>query len=270
MGADLRGTVALVTGASSGIGAATARELAAAGAAVAVVARRKDRLDALAAEITAAGGTALAIEADVTDQAQAVGAVDEAVRALGRLDILINNAGVLRRGAFAESPVSDWELMIQVNLLGSLYFARAALPHLVRAAAGKPRDIADLVNVSSLSGRIISKNSAVYHATKHALNVYTETLRQEAAGQRVRVSLLHGRGRDRALPGRPRQAAGPRGRRLPAPAREGRRRRHRLHGHPPAAHRGERTARPAGRAGTVTGMTRHRSKACSRRCGLWQ
>ena len=190
MGADLRGTVALVTGASSGIGAAAARELAAAGAAVAVVARRKDRLDALAAEITAAGGTALAIEADVTDQAQAVGAVDEAVRALGRLDILINNAGVLRRGAFAESPVSDWELMIQVNLLGSLYFARAALPHLVRAAAGKPRDIADLVNVSSLSGRIISKNSAVYHATKHALNVYTETLRQEAAGQRVRVSLL--------------------------------------------------------------------------------
>ncbi len=154
------------------------------------MARRKDRLDALAAEITAAGGTALAIEADVTDQAQAVGAVDEAVRALGRLDILINNAGVLRRGAFAESPVSDWELMIQVNLLGSLYFARAALPHLVRAAAGKPRDIADLVNVSSLSGRIISKNSAVYHATKHALNVYTETLRQEAAGQRVRVSLL--------------------------------------------------------------------------------
>jgi NADP-dependent 3-hydroxy acid dehydrogenase YdfG len=190
MGADLRGTVALVTGASSGIGAATAKDLAARGAAVAVVARRKDRLEALAAEITAAGGAARAIAADVTNQAQAIDAVQEAVDGLGRLDILVNNAGVLRRGPFGESPVSDWELMISVNLLGSLYCARAALPHLVRAAAGQPREVADLVNVSSLSGRTVSKNSAVYNATKHALNVYAETLRQETARQRVRVSLV--------------------------------------------------------------------------------
>jgi NADP-dependent 3-hydroxy acid dehydrogenase YdfG len=190
MSTDLRGTVALVTGASSGIGAAAARELAALGAAVTCVARRKDRLEELAGRITAAGGTARVVVADVTDSGQAHEAVEHAVRDLGRLDILVNNAGALRRGPFLDGPVADWELMVRLNLMGSLYCAHAALPHLVRAARDRPREVADLVNVSSLSGRTVRKNSAVYNATKHAMNAYTESVRQEVAGRRVRVALV--------------------------------------------------------------------------------
>lgn len=190
MKAGLRGTVALVTGASSGIGEATARELAAQGAAVACVARRKDRLEDLASRIGAGGGTARAIVADVTDVVQAQQAVEETVRDLGRLDILVNNAGALRLGTFADGPVADWDLMIRLNLQGSLYCARAALPHLLRAAQDGPRQVADLVQVSSLSGRSVARNSAVYNATKHAMNAYTEALRLEVAGRRVRVLLI--------------------------------------------------------------------------------
>jgi NADP-dependent 3-hydroxy acid dehydrogenase YdfG len=190
MASGLEGTVALVTGASSGIGEASAQDLAARGAAVALVARRKDRLEAVAARITAAGGTAEVVQADVTEPDQAQDAVEQAVRAWGRLDILINNAGAARRGSFLEGPVPDWDHMVRVNLLGSLYCAHAALPHLLRAARDAPREVADLVNVSSLSGRIIRKDSAVYTATKHAMNAYSESLRQEVAGRRVRVSVL--------------------------------------------------------------------------------
>jgi NADP-dependent 3-hydroxy acid dehydrogenase YdfG len=190
MTAGLQGTVALVTGASSGIGEATARELAARGAAVALVARRADRLTALAARIAAAGGTAQVVEADVRDQRQVRDAVEKTARTWGRLDILINNAGVSRSGPFADATVLDWEHMVQLNLLGSLYCAHAALPHLLRAAMDGPREVADLVNVSSLSGRTVRKGSAVYNATKHAMNAYSESLRQEVAGRRVRVSLL--------------------------------------------------------------------------------
>lgn len=190
MAVGLAGTVALVTGASSGIGEATARELAARGAAVALVARRKDRLAALAERIAAAGGTAQAVEADVMDAGQASDAVEQAVRAWGRLDILINNAGVARPGPVVDGRVADWEHMVRLNLLGSLYCAHAALPHLLRAAEAGPREVADLVNVSSLSGRTVRVGSAVYNATKHAMNAYSESLRQEVAGRRVRVSVL--------------------------------------------------------------------------------
>jgi NADP-dependent 3-hydroxy acid dehydrogenase YdfG len=190
MSAGLQGTVALVTGASSGIGAAAAAALADRGAAVACVARRKDRLEALAERIAAEGGTARVFVADVTDADQAHEVVDRAVRDLGRLDILVNNAGALRRGPFLDGPVADWDLMVRLNVLGSLYCAHAALPHLLRAAKGGPREVADLVNVSSLSGRTVRKNSAVYNATKHAMNAYTESVRQEVAGRRVRVSLV--------------------------------------------------------------------------------
>jgi NADP-dependent 3-hydroxy acid dehydrogenase YdfG len=190
MAASLEGTVALVTGASSGIGEATARDLAARGAAVALAARRTDRLIALAAQITAAGGLALVIKADVTEQSQARDAVDQAIETWGRLDILINNAGAARLGPMVDAPVPDWEQMVRLNVLGSLYCAHAALPHLLRAAAGQPREVADLVSVSSLSGRIVRKNSGVYNATKHAMNAYSESLRQEVAGRRVRVSVM--------------------------------------------------------------------------------
>jgi NADP-dependent 3-hydroxy acid dehydrogenase YdfG len=187
---DLKGTVTVVTGASSGIGAAVARVLAARGSAVALVARREDRLTALAAQLTAAGGRALPVPADVADADQARAAVERAVETWGRLDILVNNAGMGLRGPMVGASVADWEQTVRVNLLGTLYCAHAALPHLIGAAGSDPRHVADLVNVSSLSGRVAHKDSGVYAATKHALNAYSESLRQEVAGRRVRVSLL--------------------------------------------------------------------------------
>ena len=185
MSNGLQGTVALVTGASSGIGEATARALAAEGARVAVAARRKDRLDALAEEI---GG--LAIETDVTDREQAVAAVEQTVAELGRMDIVVNNAGVMLLGPIVDAPVEEWEQMVHVNLLGLLYTAHAALPHLLKAAEADPRRVADLVNISSVAGRQARKGSGVYNATKHGVGAFSESLRQEVTGRHVRVSLV--------------------------------------------------------------------------------
>jgi NADP-dependent 3-hydroxy acid dehydrogenase YdfG len=187
---DLKGTVALVTGASSGIGAAAARVLAARGSAVALAARREDRLTALAAELTAAGARALPVTADVADAEQARMAVERTVAAWGRLDILVNNAGIARPGPLMDGSVADWDAMVRVNLLGAVYCAHAALPHLLEAAGDDLRGVADLINVSSLSGRIVRKEGGVYSATKHGLNAWSESLRQEVAGRRVRVALL--------------------------------------------------------------------------------
>jgi len=187
---SLDGTVALVTGASSGIGEATARELAARGAAVSLVARRADRLEALAQELRAGGATALTVTADVTDRAQAEAAVQRTVDELGRLDVLINNAGVMLLGPIADAPVEEWERMVQINVLGLLYCAKAALPHLLAAAEGDPRRSADLVNVSSVAGRLVRLGSGVYNATKHAVGAFSESLRQEVTGRHVRVSLV--------------------------------------------------------------------------------
>jgi NADP-dependent 3-hydroxy acid dehydrogenase YdfG len=187
---DLENTVALVTGASSGIGQAAARTLAARGAAVAVAARRADRLQELAGEIAGAGGTALPIEADVSDREQAASAVERTVAELGRLDVLVNNAGVMLLGPIAEAPLEEWERMVDVNLLGLLYTARAALPHLLEAAEEDPRRVADLVNISSVAGRQARKGSGVYNATKHGVGAFSESLRQEVTGRHVRVSLV--------------------------------------------------------------------------------
>jgi NADP-dependent 3-hydroxy acid dehydrogenase YdfG len=181
----LQGTVALVTGASSGIGEATARTLATQGARVAVVARRKERLDALAAQI---GG--LAIETDVTDRDQAVEAVERAARELGRLDIVINNAGVMLLGPIVDAPVEEWDRMVALNLQGLLYVAHAALPHLLRAAEQEPRRVADLVNVSSVAGRRVGAGGGIYQLTKHGVGVFSEALRQEITGRYVRLSLI--------------------------------------------------------------------------------
>jgi NADP-dependent 3-hydroxy acid dehydrogenase YdfG len=187
---SLKDTVALVTGASSGIGAATAKALAAQGASVAVVARRAERLEQLAGEIADAGGTALPIEADVSDQEQAEAAVSRAAEELGRLDVLVNNAGVMLLGPIVEAPVEEWERMIHVNLLGLLYTAHAALPHLLDAAEGEPRRVADMVNISSVAGRMARKGSGVYNATKHGVGAFSESLRQEVTGKHLRVSLV--------------------------------------------------------------------------------
>jgi NADP-dependent 3-hydroxy acid dehydrogenase YdfG len=181
----LEGTVALVTGASSGIGEATARALAAQGARVALAARRKDRLDALAGEL---GG--LAIEADVTDREQATAAVERTVSELGRLDILINNAGVMLLGDIVDAPVEEWDRMIDLNLKGLLYVAHAALPHLLKYAQEGPREVADLVNISSVAGRRVGQGGGIYQLTKHGVGVFSEALRQEVTARHVRSSLV--------------------------------------------------------------------------------
>jgi NADP-dependent 3-hydroxy acid dehydrogenase YdfG len=186
----LHGTVALVTGASSGIGAATARALAGEGAAVALVARRKERLDTLAAEIGRSGGRALALESDVTEERQARDAVERTVRELGRLDIVVNNAGVMLLGPIVDAPVEEWERMIHLNLLGLLYVAHAALPHLLRAAEDSARRVADLVNISSVAGRAARSGSGVYNLTKFGVGAFSESLRQEVTRRHVRVSIV--------------------------------------------------------------------------------
>jgi NADP-dependent 3-hydroxy acid dehydrogenase YdfG len=186
----LADTVALVTGASSGIGEATAVALAAEGATVALVARRKDRLDALAERIEAAGGTALALEIDVTDRAQAEDAVARTVDAFGRLDTVINNAGVMLLGPIEDAPVDEWDRMVALNVQGLLYVAKAALPHLLSAAAGPPREVADLVNVSSVAGRIAREGSGVYNLTKFGVGAFSESMRQEFTRRHLRTTLI--------------------------------------------------------------------------------
>jgi NADP-dependent 3-hydroxy acid dehydrogenase YdfG len=184
----LAGTVVLVTGASSGIGEAAARRFAALGADVGLVARRRDRLEQLAKDLD--GSRVAVVEADVTDRQQAEAAVAQVVGELGRLDTLVNNAGVMLLGPIADAPVEEWERMVQVNVLGLLYCAKAALPHLLEAADGDPRQVADLVNISSVAGRVARLGSGVYNATKHAVGAFSESLRQEVTSRHVRVSLI--------------------------------------------------------------------------------
>jgi NADP-dependent 3-hydroxy acid dehydrogenase YdfG len=190
MAERLDGTVALVTGASSGIGAAAGRDLARHGAAVALVARRKDRLEQLAAEIVGEGGRALALGCDVTDQSQAIGAVERTVAEWGRLDTVVNNAGVMLLGPIVDAPTQEWDRMVALNLQGLLYVTHAALPHLLAAAESGSRKVADLVNVSSVAGRRATANSGVYNLTKFGVNAFTESLRQEVTGRNVRVSVV--------------------------------------------------------------------------------
>ena len=189
-GRPLDGTVALVTGASSGIGEATALALARQGAAVSLAARRTDRLDALTEDIRSREGIALAVVADVAEERQAVDAVERTVGELGRLDILVNNAGVMLLGPAVGAPVEEWRRMVNVNLLGLLYCSHAALPHLLHAAEDAPRGAADLVNVSSVAGRVARSGSGVYNASKHALGAFSEGMRQEFTAKGLRSSLV--------------------------------------------------------------------------------
>ena len=183
----LDGAVALVTGASSGIGAATALALAAEGAGVALVARRRDRLEALAARI---GDAAIVIEADVTDADQAAAAVARTVEVGGRLDVLLNNAGVMLLGPAVGAPIEEWDRMVAVNVQGVLHTTHAALPHLIEAAATSPRGVSDLVIVSSTAGRAARSGSGVYNLTKFGVGAFSEALRQEVTRRHVRVGLI--------------------------------------------------------------------------------
>ena len=186
----LKGTVALVTGASSGIGEATARALSTEGAAVALVARRAERLEALAALLARDGEGVLPIRADVTVEAEAREAVRRTVAELGRLDVVVNNAGVMLLGPVVDAPTEEWERMIDLNLRGLLYVTHAALPHLLSAAAGEPRRVADVVNVSSVAGRIARSGSGVYNLTKFGVGAFSESLRQEVTRRHVRVTVV--------------------------------------------------------------------------------
>ncbi|HWX41030.1 MAG TPA: SDR family NAD(P)-dependent oxidoreductase [Blastocatellia bacterium] len=190
MSEQLKDTVALVTGASSGIGEATAALLAAHGASVSIVARRRDRLEALASRIRSAGGTALVLEADIAREDQARDAVERTVSEFGRLDTLINNAGVMLLGPIVGAPIEEWRRMMEINVMGLMYCSHAALPHLLKAAASGPRRVADLVNISSVAGRTVRRGAGVYNATKHAVGAFSEALRQEVTREHVRVSLV--------------------------------------------------------------------------------
>jgi NADP-dependent 3-hydroxy acid dehydrogenase YdfG len=187
-GAALAGTVALVTGATSGIGRATALELASHGASVAAVGRRRDRLDDLVGEVGAAA--CLAVEADLRVRDEAEAAVVRTVEHFGRLDIVVNSAGVMLNGPSLEVGVDAWEAMVDLNLKGLMYVTRAALPHLVGAASGGGRDVADLVNVSSIAGRFANRNVAIYNATKFGVTAASESWRQEFSPRGVRVSVV--------------------------------------------------------------------------------
>jgi NADP-dependent 3-hydroxy acid dehydrogenase YdfG len=188
--AKLTGTVAVVTGASSGIGAATARLLAEHGASVALVARRRHRLVDLAEEIETAGGIAFAVEADITDRAQAGSAIAQTAERFGRLDILVNNAGLMRLGPVHQADVTEWDRMLAINVAGLLNMTNAALPHLIEAAGDDRRRVADIVNISSTAGRKASADYAVYNLTKFGVNGFTDALRQEMTTTRVRVGVL--------------------------------------------------------------------------------
>jgi NADP-dependent 3-hydroxy acid dehydrogenase YdfG len=190
MTARLDGTAALVTGASSGIGEATALALAAEGAAVVLVARRTERLETLSKRIADDGGRAAVITADITEEEQAPETVERAAEAFGRLDTVVNNAGVMLLGPALDAPVSEWRRMVELNLLGLLYCTHAAMPHLLRAAEDGPRGVADLVNISSVAGRTVRLGSGVYNATKHGVGAFSEALRLEVTRRHVRVSLV--------------------------------------------------------------------------------
>jgi NADP-dependent 3-hydroxy acid dehydrogenase YdfG len=186
----LTGAVALVTGASSGIGSATALRLARDGASVGMIARRQRRLDVLADDIAAAGGTALVIKADITDPDRAAEAVQVTLDRFGRLDVLVNNAGIMLLGTALHATLEDWDRMIALNVEALLHVTHAAVPYLIDAASTSPRGVADIVNVSSTAGRVARPSSSVYSMTKFGLNGFTEALRQELLVERVRVSVV--------------------------------------------------------------------------------
>lgn len=180
----LAGKVALVTGASSGIGEATAFALAKAGASVAVAARRADRLAGLVSRIEAAGGKALALTGDMAKQDDAIGVVDETVRRLGRIDILINSAGIMESGGIEGADLDLYRKVIDINLLGTVYTSRAAIPHMLKQGVG------DIVTISSLAGRKGGAMTNAYSASKHAVNSMTDAMRQELGDRNIRVSIL--------------------------------------------------------------------------------
>jgi NADP-dependent 3-hydroxy acid dehydrogenase YdfG len=176
--------VSLVTGASSGIGEAAALALAGAGARVAVAARRAERLQQLVDRIEAAGGEAVALPGDVTDERFATGVVEETVSRFGRLDILVNSAGVIQAGGVENANTAEWRKVIDINLMATLYTCKAAIPHMKAQGGG------DIINVSSTAGRRASGPFGAYATSKFGLTALTEGLRQQVGGAAIRVCIL--------------------------------------------------------------------------------
>lgn len=191
---NITGKIVVITGASSGLGEATARHLSALGAPVVLGARRRERLEALAGDLTRAGGHALAVTTDVTDRAQVQRLVDAAIRAYGRIDVMINNAGLMPQSPLGRLKTSEWDRMIDVNIKGVLYGIAAALPYMERQKGGH------FINVASVAGHKVRAGGAVYSATKHAVRVISEGLRQEVKPFGIRTTVISPGAVDTELP----------------------------------------------------------------------
>jgi NADP-dependent 3-hydroxy acid dehydrogenase YdfG len=184
MGNNVEGKVVVITGASSGLGAATARLLSEQGALLALGARRKDRIDALADELSSELGKTIAVQMDVTQREQVKNLIDTAVKAYGRIDVMINNAGLMPQSLLESLKVDDWDRMIDVNIKGVLYGIAAALPYMKEQKAGH------IINVSSVAGHKVGPGGAVYSATKHAVRALSEGLRQEVKPYNIRTTVI--------------------------------------------------------------------------------
>ena len=176
--------VVVITGASSGLGEATARLLSSQGASVVLGARRVDRLKSLADELTQKGGKALAVATDVTNSDQVKSLVAASVQKFGRIDVMINNAGLMPLSLLERFKIDDWNRMIDVNIKGVLYGIAAALPHMKKQKSGH------IINVSSVAGHEVRPGSVVYSATKHAVRVISEGLRQEVKPYNIRTTVI--------------------------------------------------------------------------------
>jgi len=185
MSTNIEGKVVVITGASSGLGESTARHLAKLGATVVLGARRKDRLDAVVKDIEADGGKALAVRADVTKRTDVEGFVQKAIDKYGKIDVLVNNAGLMPIAPVALLKVAEWERMIDVNLKGVLYGIAAALPHMQKQKSGH------IINISSVGGiKVFAPGGTVYSATKFAVHALTEGLRIETRADNIRCTLI--------------------------------------------------------------------------------
>jgi NADP-dependent 3-hydroxy acid dehydrogenase YdfG len=184
MSLNVEGKVVVITGASSGLGEATAKILSAQGATVVLGARRQDRIQALAKELAGSGGKALAVATDVADRGQVTNLVGAAVEAYGRVDVMINNAGLMPQALLERLQVDEWERMIDVNLKGVLYGIAAALPIMKQQKSGH------FINVSSVAGHKVGPGFAVYAATKFAVRALTEGLRQEVKPYNIRTTVI--------------------------------------------------------------------------------
>jgi len=184
MSNNIQGKVVVITGASSGLGEATARFLSAQGASVVLGARRVDRIKSLADELTRRGGKALAVATDVTDSDQVKALVDSAVQKCGRIDVMLNNAGLMPHSPLERLKIDDWNRTIDVNIKGVLYGIAAALPYMKQQKSGH------IINVSSVAGHKVTPAGAVYAATKHAVRALSEGLRQEVKPYNIRTTVI--------------------------------------------------------------------------------